>query len=144
MAWPGWSGSWGPPPDQQQVRARSGQLGEVTFGAEVVADYATAEVRIVAGDEQEAPVVTFLPEPLKIQVVDRFGNILPGLGVDWGFTHGGGSNGPSGSPGSTSTLLTTTTDNQGMTRVFWRLGTEAGLQRALCCRPQDPAGAREA
>jgi hypothetical protein len=50
-------------PGQQQARARAGQLGELTFGAEVAPDYATATVEIVAGDAQEAQVVTFLPEP---------------------------------------------------------------------------------
>jgi len=127
-------------PGQQQVRARAGQLGELTFGAEVAPDYATAEVRILAGDGQAAQVVTFLPEPLRVQVVDRFGNMLPGLAVEWGFSAGGGSNGASGSPGSTSPLVTTTTDAQGRTEVFWKLGTQAGIQQALCAPAAGASG----
>ena len=119
-------------PGQQQVRARANQLGELTFGAEVAPDYASASVEILAGDGQMAQVVTFLPEPLIVQVVDRFGNILPGLAVDWKFSHGGGSNGASGSPGSVSPMVTTTTDALGQTKAIWKLGTEAGDQEALC------------
>jgi uncharacterized protein YjdB len=119
-------------PGQQQVRARAGQLGELTFGAEVAPDYATATVEIVAGDGQASQVFTFLPEPLQVRVVDQFGNVLPGLAVEWGFSDGGGSNGASGSPGSASPSVTTTTGAQGTTEVFWKLGTQAGVQEALC------------
>jgi uncharacterized protein YjdB len=127
-------------PGQQQARARAGLLGEFTFGAEVAPDYGTATVEIVAGDGQEAQVVTFLPEPLMARLVDRFGNVLPGLAVEWGFSDGGGSNGVSGSPGSTSPVVSATTDSQGMTAVFWKLGTQAGIQAALCTPSAGPSG----
>ena len=114
----------------QEIKASAGPLGEISFNADALPDYDSSTVVLVAGDEQEGTVATFLPEALKAQVTDQYGNPLPGLAVEWSFPGGGGASGSSGDPEASASRVKATTDAQGFSEMTWRLGTTAGDQEA--------------
>jgi hypothetical protein len=59
-----------------------------------------------------------VPEPPTVAVLDRFGNPVPGAGVHWQVTAGGGE--VSGG---------TTTDAEGLATATWTLGNGVGFQK---------------
>jgi alpha-tubulin suppressor-like RCC1 family protein len=77
-----------------------------------------ASVRKTSGDGQTAPAGTRLASPIVAQVVDEYGNGLPGQRVNWIITAGGGTTNPT----------TGTTDATGHTSTEWTLGPSAGPQ----------------
>lgn len=79
-----------------------------------------AEVSVVDGDAQTGPVGVALPDPLVVEVRDRFGNPVPGATVSFAVTGGGGS------LAATSVV----TDGDGRGRVTWTLGSAEGQQTA--------------
>lgn len=116
----------------QRMRAWSPGLGEMSFRADALPDYDSARVVALAGEDQGGVVGTVLAEALTAQVTDQFGNALSGLAVEWTFTDGGGLFGSSAHAGDPAPALTSVADDQGVTRVLWRLGTVAGRQEAVC------------
>lgn len=60
-----------------------------------------------------------LPDPLVVQVVDRFGNPVPGAAVEWAVTVGEG----------TVSESATTAGADGRASVSWTLGDRIGVQR---------------
>jgi uncharacterized protein YjdB len=115
----------------QSLRATAVNLGEVTILADALPDYDSARVAPVAGDGQEGVVANYLSEPLMARVTDQFGNLLPGMGLEWSFEAGGGAEvSPGGATGAAPTIRTSA-DALGLSQVRWRLGIVAGYQKAL-------------
>ncbi|MGH7498863.1 MAG: hypothetical protein ACREL3_08435 [Gemmatimonadales bacterium] len=77
------------------------------------------EVRVTGGDRQVARVGTVLPEPVTVTVQDESGHPLRGERVEW-HADGGGLLSP----------LNTVTDESGVSRARWILGSEEGLRTA--------------
>jgi hypothetical protein len=76
-------------------------------------------VRAVSKTAQPGGRNQTLPDPLVVQVVDRFGNPVPGAEVEWDVVAGGGS--------VSSERVVTTGD--GTAGVNWTLGSGIGLQQ---------------
>jgi uncharacterized protein YjdB len=118
------------PTDDQGVSAVSWDLGTVvgtqTARAAVgsltasftASARAAAPSRLVklAGDAQSATVNTRLTDSLSVQVVDEYGNPVPGVTVNWSVQSGGGSLSPSAN----------TTGTSGIARAAWTMGGTAG------------------
>ncbi|MDQ3555910.1 MAG: GDSL-type esterase/lipase family protein, partial [Gemmatimonadota bacterium] len=73
-----------------------------------------------AGGGQQGTAGTPLPEPVVVRVVDRHGNGVGGIAVEWAVTAGGGSLSPASIP----------TDAEGFARATWTLGSVAGANTA--------------
>jgi hypothetical protein len=97
---------------------------------EPTAELTTGAVRyeLVAGDQQSAPAGSELPSPLVVRVTDAAGAAVAGQIVNWVITEGSGS----------VFAGTAVTDDQGMAREWWTLGTAAG-ENALEVRAVDSA-----
>jgi len=80
---------------------------------------APAAIRVSGGD-QDGLAGDVLAEPLRVDVVDRFGNAIPGIALDLSITEGGGVISPLSSGEVTSPA-----------EVRWRLGRKGGSQRVL-------------
>jgi alpha-tubulin suppressor-like RCC1 family protein len=80
---------------------------------------AAARIASVSGSGQNAPVATALAQPVRVRVLDRFGNPVAGAPVVWRATGGG-----------TLDLPQSTSDSAGAASARWTLGTVAGPQRA--------------
>jgi hypothetical protein len=103
----------------QTVEAQVSGAGAVTFTATAVAD-APASVAIREGEGQRGEAGSALLVPVGALVLDRFSNPAPGAAVTWTVTAGGGTLAPASA----------TTDDAGVTRAAWTLGTTAGENRA--------------
>lgn len=90
-------------------------LPPVSFTATGAAG-AAAALQLVSGDGQMARVTGALPDSLAVRALDAHGNPVPGVGVTWAVTAGGGSVGPA--------LATTGAD--GVAKSAWTMGTAAG------------------
>lgn len=77
----------------------------------------------VAGDAQTGPAGQALPDHLRVRVLDQVGLPLPGVGVGWSITSGGGTV-------QGSSVGTTPTNGQGIASASWVLGTD-GEEQAL-------------
>lgn len=77
------------------------------------------EVHVTAGDRQVARVGTVLPDPLAVAVQDGSGRPLPGERVEW-RADGGGLISP----------FNNVTDENGISRARWILGSEEGVRTA--------------
>jgi alpha-tubulin suppressor-like RCC1 family protein len=99
----------------QSVTATGTGLPTVTFTANAAPDVA-AQVIILTGNNLTAPPSTTLPDSLRVQVKDRFGNVISGATVTW--TPGAGSG--TASPGSS------VTDANGKAATTWTLGPIGG------------------
>jgi len=73
-----------------------------------------------SGEAQTGTVGTVLPAALLVQALDRYGNVVPGVTVNWAVTTGGGSVAPAAS----------VSDTLGRARAQWTLGTAQGVQTA--------------
>jgi hypothetical protein len=73
-------------------------------------------VAIMAGDAQTGTVGARLPAPLSAIVRDAEGRPLAGVRVDWNVSTGGG----------TVEVLESITNEAGLSRTNWVLGTTAG------------------
>jgi Bacterial Ig-like domain (group 1) len=103
----------------QRVAARVVGISglEVSFDAAVGAGGAV-RIEPVSGYDQTAPVGTALPDSLVARVVDRFGNPVAGVDVEWNADQG------SVDPGTVTTGL------DGRAATYWILGTSTGSQTA--------------
>ncbi|MDZ7374284.1 MAG: Ig-like domain-containing protein [candidate division KSB1 bacterium] len=88
------------------------------FSATAVAGNA-ARVQAVSGQGQTGTVGSKLANRLVVQVIDRYGNGVQGVPVQFEVVRGGGSLSPSGSVSSNA---------QGLCSVEWTLGTRSGYQ----------------
>jgi hypothetical protein len=77
------------------------------------------EIRILAGDDQQSEPGAPLRDSLAVRVTDRDGAGVAGVRVDFVVTSGGGS----------ATPVQRSTDEGGIARAAWTLGTGAGEQR---------------
>ena len=130
----------------QGLRAHASQLGELSFSVQAAPDFDSVTVEILGGDEQEAEVATFLPEALRAKVTDQYGNPLPGLAMEWVFSHGGGAYGSNGGPDSASPVVPSVTDaewddHRPMEAGHRRQEIRKPSARSPLLRPQVPQGA---
>jgi len=93
------------------------------------------QVVIVSGDDQSGPVDATLPEPLRVQLRNRFGDPVPNETVFFQVTRGSGT---VLGPGSTvgTRLIGVITDAGGFAEVAWKLGIDAGMERVLAYAPE--------
>ena len=73
----------------------------LTFTANALPSARAAQLVIISGDDQTVPIDTLFaggpldrsrnPNPLVVQVLDAFGNPVPGVAVQWRVSDGGGS-----------------------------------------------------
>jgi hypothetical protein len=77
-----------------------------------------AELRLVSGDGQSAPIGSLLPLPLVVRVQDQRGNPISGAVIRWQVTSGTGVVAP----------LVDTTDADGRAETTFRLGQNLGVQ----------------
>lgn len=114
--------------DAWPVAAAKAEAGgdSVPFRARVLPDQ-PAEMWHFSGDAQSAPAGSRLPEALRVQVVDRYGNFVKGVEVAWSADSG------SGSVESPSSV----TDRSGIASMYWAIGTMVGAnnQRASASVP---------
>lgn len=82
-------------------------------------DVVPARLVIASGDGQGAQLGQVLVNPLVVQVLDEFGNAVPGVAVRWVITSGGGEMAPSPTGPFSTTYITVVSDASGMVRV-WR------------------------
>ena len=111
-------GSWklGNTAGSNSLTATVASLAPVTFTATGSAGSAAA-IAINGGNNQSATVGTAVPTPPSAKVTDANGNIVPGAGVTFSVTAGGGS----------ITGGTATTSSAGIATVgSWTLGPTAG------------------
>ena len=114
----------GPAPGPQSVAARL-----VASEGDPQSEEFRAEARPAAPDTLSAKSPTSQPgrrghkvdSPPVVQVVDRFGNAVPGVSVAWQITVG---------EGNVSQAITQTKDD-GTTTVEWTLGNRVGIQRLI-------------
>ncbi|MBX9928040.1 MAG: hypothetical protein K2X99_03930 [Gemmatimonadaceae bacterium] len=92
-----------------------------TGPASVASKEFAAGVRLVSGDAQTASVVTPLPQPISVKVVDAGGNPVVGATVTFQVRAGGGSVNPAGGVSSSSGLVTT----------VWTLGNTLGANKVV-------------
>jgi adhesin/invasin len=100
------------------IAAVSGGV-DVGFSATATAPPAARIVK-TGGDGQSGAVLTALPTPLSVQVVDANGDGVAGVRIAWAIATGGGS----------LSASTTTTAADGTTAVQWTLGGTLGTQTA--------------
>jgi adhesin/invasin len=81
-------------------------------------------LRLVAGDNQTAPVGTILPESLIVRATDAVGNPVQGVGIAWAAPEGGGVS-----------AAAVATDVNGRGGVRRTLGPAAGTQTTVASAP---------
>jgi len=89
---------------------------------------ASASIKVVAGEAQDGEVGSILSDPLVVEVTDSSGAPFPAAPVLWSFAQGGGSQGAGQGP--PSTVVQTTTGQDGRAEIYWQLGAKAGMQTA--------------
>jgi hypothetical protein len=120
-----------PASGEQAIEARAQPVvpsPSLTTTFRAIADPEPAvELIAVRGNQQEAEVLTALPDSLVVKAVDHFGNGVAGVEVTW-----------SPSDGTVSpTVVTTGTDGQAAT--LWTLGSRPGVSHTSAAAP-DLAG----
>lgn len=96
------------------------QAGELRAGATIRVRAVPRAMEYTGGSGQRATVGAVLPDSLSVRVLDRHGNGVPGVPVDFTVTAGAGPISPE----------TTSTNADGFARAAWTLGTAAGENRA--------------
>lgn len=102
------------------TRTATATLGDLA-GAAFEADIGPGppdRILVAGGDDQEAPVEEPLPEPLVVEVLDRFDNPVPGVTVAWTAEAG------------SLTSASSTTDEEGRATTTWTMGPESGFYSA--------------
>jgi streptogramin lyase len=83
-------------------------------------------VSIVSGNNQEGAPNIYLSDFLVVKVLDESGNPISGVTVEWSIISGGGS----------LETLTAVTDNDGLAKTKWKLGSTGAQQaRAIVKKP---------
>lgn len=127
-------GSWtlGIGVGEQSLTASVNGLEPVRFRA-IVSPGAPAVMRRRSAEVQSAVVDTRVPDPPVVQVLDQFGNPVPGFSVTFAVVQGGGiaiGNAPSLTNGSGEARL-----------EAWQLGTRTAVEHRLSATvPSVPAG----
>jgi hypothetical protein len=129
VAWAEWTLGTGAGPQTAEARLAGGGQPALVFHAAATAGL-PADIVLVSGDGQEAPLGTVLPQPLVARAVDEFGNPVPGAQV-WWLGGGIGAARFPGDPvpwglGGVITPSPAATDEDGLARGFWRLPRIAG------------------
>jgi hypothetical protein len=96
-------------PGQAEITASAGGASGST--AATVTQVATG-VELLSGNAQTGTENAALPEAIAVRVLDRHGDPVAGVAVEWAVTGGGGSLAP----------LSSTTDESGGARATWTLG----------------------
>lgn len=110
----------GSAPGPQSASARLISGGKlVHFTAEAAVGPAAA-LGLVSGDDQQGAAFEPLPDPLVVDVTDRFGNPVAGVDVRWSVAAGRGELSDD----------KVKTDASGRAQVTWTLGFFLGTQRA--------------
>lgn len=102
---------------ENALEASADGLGSAGFTA-TGTSAAPDRIETLSGDGQTGPVAAELPEPVRVRVLDEFGNPLEGVSVEFA---------PSGSQAS-ATPGVASTDAQGEASATWTLATGAGEQ----------------
>ena len=109
--------------DTQVVEARLGTAGAsamtVRFRA-MALPAAPSAIHVVSGDAQHGLPGSVLDTPIVVQLVDQYGNAVPGRRVDFSVGAGGGSIAPASA----------TTDSAGRAQAQWSLGDTPGAKTA--------------
>ncbi len=95
-------------------------VAEVTVRSEPAAGQ---QIEMLLGNGQTGPAGQLLADPLVVRLRDAIGNPLPGRRVLFHVTRGGGRIAAGGEEGA---QLTVPTDEQGLARVNFTLGSRAG------------------
>ncbi|HEX3130766.1 MAG TPA: Ig-like domain-containing protein [Thermoanaerobaculia bacterium] len=104
------------------VTDTAGNEGSAEVSVTLVPD-AAQQIEKLLGDSQSGPVGQRLKDPLVVRLRDVVGNPLPGRRVLFEVTRGGGQVAAGGEEGS---KLSVSTDEQGLARVDFFLGSRAG------------------
>jgi Bacterial Ig-like domain (group 1)/Regulator of chromosome condensation (RCC1) repeat len=108
----------------QRLEARVMNAAGATLAADSVTAAASAaapsQIAITGGDGQAGVPGQPLPVPLGVRLRDPFGNVVPGIAVQWQVLTGGGSVLPASSM----------TDADGEATTVWTLGAGGGTVRA--------------
>ncbi len=94
----------------------------VTFEETALGSNAT-QISAVSGNHQTGTVGENLPQPIKVKVMDKFGNPVKNHPVEFSVLKGGGTLG-----NSSDTTKTVNTNTQGIAEILWKLGPKAGSQ----------------
>lgn len=103
---------------ERTLEFASGELVPDVSEALTVLAGPPATLSLESGDGQEALADTDLPEPLAVIVEDAFGNAVADASVSWAVSEGSGS----------LSADDTTTDEEGVSSVTYRLGRFAGIE----------------
>ena len=109
---------------ENQLRASVSGLPPLDLTAVGVADESSALGELIAGNGQTASVGEQLAEPLELKASDALGNTLIGAPLEWFLS--GGEIDPAIEGGSDGSV----TDSDGVSRVCWTLGPDAGPHSA--------------
>jgi adhesin/invasin len=101
--------------------------GTLAFSA-VGAPAAAYVIRVAGGQEQSGTRGTILADSLAVQLIDRYGNGIPGAWMRWRVANGGGY----------VEADSTMTDAAGRTRVRWAVGMQPGYNRVVASTPALP------
>ncbi|CAN5621318.1 hypothetical protein BH23GEM3_BH23GEM3_17800 [soil metagenome] len=105
---------------ENRVGAQIAGVAAESFVTRGTAD-APAAMEKLAGDEQAGTTSDLLPEALAVRVLDRYGNVVPGVAVQWSLVWGGGH----------ATPVDAVTDGGGVARARWEVGDSIGTHRLL-------------
>ncbi|HYR11574.1 MAG TPA: Ig-like domain-containing protein [Longimicrobium sp.] len=104
----------------QAASATVADLPPVTFQATATTRGVPLQLARVAGDAQTGPVASALADSLQVRLRTAAGQAVGGAEVTWAVTAGGGR----------LSASTVRTDEQGLARVAWTMGTIAGAAHA--------------
>jgi len=113
-------------PQTVHARASGYQGSPVSFTSTGLAD-APAAVQQWSGNHQTGPVNATLPLPLVVRVLDRHGNLVPGIPVDWTVTAGGGTTSAASSLTDAQGEAATTLSLPGSSATVTVAATVAGI-----------------
>lgn len=99
---------------EQAVTASAAQLNAGFIA--MAAPGAPSEITRLTADSLLSPVGMTVPEPLRVRVMDPFGNVVPDVAVNWRVVSGGGAVDPA----------TGFTNGDGIAETRWTLGSDPG------------------
>lgn len=117
--------------NNHQVQARAEFNGQDLKGSPVIFYESAVETNAkyiaeAGGNDQTGIVGNFLQNPLQVKATDEFGNPVRGQPIQFRIIAGDGFLGD-----DTMRTVTINTENDGIARVKWRLGTQVGSNKNM-------------